>query len=93
MSSAETNYTGTFKVRGFSECLRKWRGGIWIMQLKKTETMSNSRETISEHLFQMKSAVTYDHHHKAAWVSAGLLLKTILLGGKKWWGHPHCHTV
>lgn len=52
------------------------------MQLKKTETMSNSRETTSEHLFQVKSAVMYDHHHKAAWVSVAT--ENHLTGSKKW---------
>lgn len=56
------------------------------MQLKRDETVSNSRETASEHQSKMKSRVKYDQCHKAAFASVPQLEIDNLIRSKKWGG-------
>lgn len=56
------------------------------MQLKRNETVSNIRETASEHQSQMKSRVEYDQRHKAAFASVPQLKIDNLIRSKKWGG-------
>lgn len=64
------------------------------MQLKRNETVSNIRETASEHRSKMKSRVKYDQRHKAAFcVSAQLEIDNLIRSKKMGRSQMHSHEL